>query len=302
MEALLTTTAQCAATIIAIIGGFIVTKLISHSAESKEIEIRLCDITEEKGYRIKKVEEIRNTLIEDEALDLITDVISDFIDENISLEDAYNKERYDFTREEIQPFWDKANKAVKGLKNAINEQKSQLNDDNIPVDYAKTLTQFEYSVCNRSIQEVSYRAEVERINKSRTNRPFDYLSVDIPPMKPMHISSIWSVKQIEGEKRTHENHINLLELQEKQLLIRKASIKISHNLLTGLFVFLYFAVVSIVFPMTILAVLPIGNENTVLVLKIIIILLFVSGFTAIIIYLVSFMRVKKVKARQQNEI
>lgn len=292
MDTLFATTAQCAATIIAIIGGFIVTKLISLSTEQKEIEIRLRDIIKEMDYRKQKIADLTTALIEDEALDLITESIELFAKDEIELNEAYDRRRYDFSIDEIRPFWDKAHTLIFEKLTEILETENEFDENGVPKTWAKTLSDFEYSVCKRVMDEIKYQTKLRESNKPQSG----FMGFPgIPPMRPLYTTPIFAARDIKAEKSVHESSFSLLSLQENQLNTRKASIETPKNTIMGLLVFIYYACVSVFFPLIILAFLPISSDGVLTALIILDLTLFFSGLVATITYLISFMKKRKDK-------
>lgn len=83
--------AGCSATIIAIIGGFIASKLISISADRDKILDKIKEIEDELGMKTRQYNEAMEELNADDAFDFVRDNISMLI-ENKSIDFVYKPE------------------------------------------------------------------------------------------------------------------------------------------------------------------------------------------------------------------
>ena len=72
--------AGCSATIIAIIGGFIASKLISISADRDNILDKIKEINDELNMKTKQHDDIIEKLDDDDALDFVRDNVSMLVD------------------------------------------------------------------------------------------------------------------------------------------------------------------------------------------------------------------------------
>lgn len=278
MDTLFASIAQCAATVIAIIGGFIVTKLISFNAEKSEIIIRLDDIAKEKQFRSDRIAELENELKEDDALDLIHEGIEELMADEDG-QQTYNERQYNYTWDEFRPYWEKARATVINLRNEYEAKKDDKYDMNgIPLPFAKALSSFEYEVCQMIMDKL----------KSHDSPLYSAINAN-------RFSPVARLNEVRKTKMAHSDSLRLLELQEKQLTTRKASLEISKSTIAGLGIFGGFALTSIVFPIIILAIAHKLNEKTLTILAWINIPLFIIGLGLTIAYLVILMKSKKRK-------
>lgn len=82
LTSILTTIAACSASFVAILGGFIASRLISLNAERDEIQTRLSEINEEIVFYEKERNTSQSAIDEDDALDFIIDNIVGIIEKN----------------------------------------------------------------------------------------------------------------------------------------------------------------------------------------------------------------------------
>lgn len=83
--------AGCSATIIAIIGGFIASKLISISADRDNVLDKIKEINDEFNMKTKQHDDIIEKLDDDDALDFVRDNVSMLVDHR-SIDIVYKPE------------------------------------------------------------------------------------------------------------------------------------------------------------------------------------------------------------------
>ena len=81
--------AGCSATIIAIIGGLIASKLISISADRDNILDKIKEINDELNMKTKQHDDIIEKLDDDDALDFVRDNVSMLVDHRSRIVDFY---------------------------------------------------------------------------------------------------------------------------------------------------------------------------------------------------------------------
>ena len=110
LTSVLTTIAACSASIVAIVGGFIASKLIAINAERDEVNTRISELDEEIEFFTEERDMLQEQLDEDDALDFISENITYIVNRN-SLDEAYKKEeRPRLEKEVLQPYWSRAEK------------------------------------------------------------------------------------------------------------------------------------------------------------------------------------------------
>ena len=108
LTAVLTTIAAASASIVAILGGFIASKLIAISSERSAVLDHLKQINKELEFHVSERDKIQAENDEDDALDFIRDAIDDLYADN-SLENVYlNVDHPGISMESLKPYWDRA--------------------------------------------------------------------------------------------------------------------------------------------------------------------------------------------------
>lgn len=93
LTSVLTTIAACSASIVAILGGLIASKLLALNAEREESETRLSEIDEEISFYKEERDKIQATLDEDDALDFIRNNIENLIQRK-DIDSIYQEENW----------------------------------------------------------------------------------------------------------------------------------------------------------------------------------------------------------------
>ena len=135
LTAFLTTVAASSASIVAILGGFIASKLITISGERDALLDKLNSIEEELRY---KSAELDNRRRENDTCDAIS-FIRDHV-EAVSRQDRIDvvydtAENNGISKERIEPYWNKALSICRDLIE-ISPKSSNLNSDGLPKEIA----------------------------------------------------------------------------------------------------------------------------------------------------------------------
>ncbi|WP_310604791.1 hypothetical protein [Anaerosporobacter sp.] len=278
--------AGCSATIIAIIGGFIASKLISISADRDNILDRIKEINDELSMKTKQHEDIVQRLNDDDALDFIRDNIELLVD-NRPLEVVYKPEEKPsldyFTAEQ---YWKRALALCREIADLETNQMEDTNSDKVPVYLAKKYTDdFDYGVCKKVFRELNKRA------RQRNRNTFDFSNalIDVGDIVPPTINNWYHQKSDEAEKL--ETRIDELKFEKIQYEEKKKQVKKPRGMKSGLFLFIAFSILGVFFPL--ICVLVNGTLNS---LCVAIVSLCLFGICVLItfIYMALLLRWKKV--------
>ena len=275
--------AGCSATIVAIIGGFIASKLITISSERDNINESLIEINNKLDLKYRQSESLKKDLNDDDALDYIRDNVEELI-AGKCFEDVFNPSEQ--ARLEIivlKTYWDKARNMFKELWEEYDPQ--NLNSDNIPNNVAiKYNSGFEYDLCKILSNEIKYRC--------RQPKPFSIDDIVVPNRYALQASAAWYTKT-QDELEELILQIQELELEKKQYEKRKNAVRKPKGMKSGLVIFAIFSLSGIFLPLlcalfdTIYIfyfsewILPLINLG-----------LFVLGLVTIFIYMVLLLRWK----------
>ena len=115
LTSILTTIAACSASIVAIIGGFIASKLIAINAERDEVDTRISELDEEIAFYTIERNTLQGVLDEDDALEFIEDNIESIIKRR-TLDETYKEvERPCLEKENFASILGKGRKSISTL-------------------------------------------------------------------------------------------------------------------------------------------------------------------------------------------
>lgn len=297
LTAFLTTVVASSASIVAILGGFIASKLITISGEREAVLEKLNSIEEELRFKTTERESRQKENDISDALSFIRDNIEAVNNQNI-IDLVYDTaNNHSITKERLKPYWERALSISKELCE-MGSDGMQFNSDGLPKDLARKYSNdaFSYNVLfalMRFSEKIAREEERRRREELRKNSPLASLvplSFDesvfrnnIEYIEPL--TSTYSYSQNEQEIVKLTSDILFLEFQKGQLEKQRKILSQPKGMKTGLIIFAIFAIICIIIP---LAMSPWNTESlcTFWLVKSIILILFVVGLVAIFAYLV----------------
>lgn len=312
LTAFLTTVAASSSSIVAILGGFIASKLITISGERDALLEKLNSIDEELHY---KRAELDNRQKENDTSDAIS-----FINDHV--EAVYRQDRIDLvydpaenngiSKERITPYWNRAVSICRDLQETY-PKSGNLNSDGLPRELAGKYSNdaFAYDVLlilTRFVERVARKEERRRREEAKKRDPFasnlssiidtEYFD-SIEPLSVEPVSSSLNYSHNEQEIARLTSDIGFLEFQRGQLEEQRTVLAQPKGMKAGLIIFALFSITCIITP---LAMSPIYTESlrTFWIFKTIILALFISGLGAIFGYLIFLLHWKS-NTHQQNE-
>lgn len=242
---MLTTIASCSATIVAILGGFISSKLISINTEKNEIMSRISEITEELKHLEAIYEADLYSSKKQDALHFIRANIEFLVEEKPlnELKMIKAEERPIIAYDEMLPFW---NRALNQLEN-FTHYEDTYNSKGVPTSYAELEDDFEYETF---LILSKYFEKMERASKRSQNKfglPFNYdYMVD-----SIDIDSIVVGNTIfhENNLRDNKNRIDYLNMELNQKRTREAALQYPKGISAGIVIFGLFTVLGILLPL-----------------------------------------------------
>ena len=287
LTAVLTTIAASSASIVAILGGFIASKLIAISSERSAALDRLKQINEELGFHVSERDKIQAENDEDDALDFIRDAIDDLYAGN-SLENVYsNVDHPRISIERLKPYWDRA----ATLKEQFGEQVEKcdaLSEDYIPQSLLLTVKEddFGYEVLLALGKKLKKRIRAAERARERTSNPLGIVVPDISDLDIATVSGSGYVYRKNCDAIQEQNSaIALLELQKKQCDEQISALKKPRGMKSGLVIFALFTIFCIIAP---LIASPFATESYQMfaITKVVFLGLFGIGLISIFGYLV----------------
>ena len=282
LTSLFTTVAAASASIVAILGGFIASKLISIGTDRERILSKKVDLEKQLQYKQNEFDELNNKENEALALGFIRSNIMKLIHEN-TIEQAYETDiKQSISKEDITPFWGKALTLKKELDVVFYQRYGKEinnNIDEIPVELAQKYSNsyFEYSVLELICKKLSPKNKHQGFGM-------------MPALDPLFIQPITGLSILEQKRKEElEPDIKWLRYQITQADEEIESLKKPKGMKAGLVIFALFSAFCIVLP---LLLSPFTTESVLIawLLKLWILHWFVAGLIAIFIYLVSLLR------------
>ena len=294
LTVVLTTIAAASASIVAILGGFIASKLIAISSERSAALDRLKQINEELEFHISERDKIQAENDEDDALDFIRDAIDDLYADN-SLENVYSSvDHPSISVERLKPYWDRA----VTLKEQFGEQVKKhnaLNEDYIPQSLLLTVKEddFGYEVLLALGKKLKKRIRAAERARERASNPLGIVVPDISDLDMATVSGSGyayhkNCDAIQGQNSA----IALLKLQKKQCDEQILALKKPRGMKLGLVVFALFTICCIIAP---LIASPFATESyqIFVITKAVFLGLFGIGLISIFSYLVYLLKWNK---------
>jgi len=284
---LLMTIAGCSSTIIAIVGGFIASKLISINTEYRENLMKLNEVQEELSFKKSRIDELNNLLNKDDALRLIYENLEAFVF-GTDFKDVYEKEKdvgLDF--QSLELLWNESFENWEKLKKVLHELQTEeidMNTDGIPKCFKEELDEFNYDICKKALSfydNYLIRNQKEGISNWRqlVYRP------------PIAFKERWYYSS-SNEIDDLNNSIKWLIFQEDQFNKKITAIVNPKGMKHGLFVFVLFSICSIIVPLTLI---PFSTNDIQLYTRVRygVIIGFIFGLSSVFIYFAALLNSKE---------
>jgi len=245
LEILITTIITSTAALVAIIGGFLVSRVITLSSEQNGIQRRIKEIDNEISTREEVLSEIETYLLNQDALNFIEDNARDIVEKQKSIEEIIKTDEYTERKlEELKPF-------VKDFEEAFKELLGISQKISLPESFSDFWIEKESSIAKPSkkeIYKIAYDLLVELIEEVKPSDP-----LAVPSYKPSSMRNVNKYYNDQWkEKERLEYELKLLKNQKEE------QIKISLNygnpkgVWGGMFVLIYSCIVGIIYPVTLL--------------------------------------------------
>ena len=275
LTALLTTISAVAASIVAILGGFIASKLISLNSERETVNESIDTLNKDLAFLTSENSKLLQELNEDDAESFILDNIESLLNFD-SIENCYSEsEQNALTLKQLFPYWTKALNLMEELIPLL-QSVPELNSDEIPIALAKKYKDdsFSYAIIEKAVQKI------ERLNRKK-NSINPILQFDIPDVPTI---KYWRTKY---EETINSNNIKIsnLEYDLDKLSQKKKSLRSPKGMKLGLCIFAMFSLLCIIL---LLCFTPFKTDvyNIYIALKCVFIIVFAIGIISIFIYLI----------------
>lgn len=281
LTSFLTAVASSAACIVAILGGFIASKLISIDGERDSILSRLKDIEEELAYRGKIKDTAQRENDEDDALDFIEKHFKE-LQGGASLTEIYATiPEPDFPIEKMQPYWQRAI----AVSSAFQSKIEHFNGEKLNADYVPESLYCSYHESSLEYQICKLLGNDLHVKCSQNGYPY----IAMNTVLPLRISNGYEYRDNQQKISEQNAAISLLGMQAKNLKAQIPSLKKPKGVKAGLVIFALFSMGCIIVP---LALSPFTTDNLLCynLTKWIVLIVFFFGLSSIFAYLIYLLR------------
>lgn len=236
--------AGCSATIIAIVGGFIASKLISISSDRDNILDKIKEIDDEINIKTKQRDDVIEKLDDNDAIEFVRNNVSMLVDRR-SIDIVYKpEEKPELDYFKMGKYWKRALKICDEISSLDEEQFCDVNSDKVPVVLAqKYKNEFDYEVCKKVL------FEIERRIKRNAGAPYySWALIGAGDVVVPQTAGFWyHEKRKEAEKIKFE--IQELQYEKIQYEEKKKKIRKPKGMKSGLIIFITFSLLGVFFPL-----------------------------------------------------
>jgi len=281
----LSTVAQSSAAIIAIIGGFIVTKLIQLSSSQNGLKNRLNEVANLIALKEKEITGLKKTIFELDTESFIEEYIDRIIESEgkLTLKEIIQDDKTRLTEEELKPRFNEINTAV---QDAFSLFDLAFAEEMGVVDFKDTLKKNELSL-SKEIENVY--SKIYKYIENRYNKHFGGISALIPHITAPHIFQIETQRydnlNADLNKILQENLI--LKSEKENLITQLKSIGKPRGLILGLWVFGIFTFFGVWLPILVLY-LGFSDYNFFIMIS------FIVCLVAILLYFISYIMILQI--------
>ncbi|AUD14934.1 MULTISPECIES: hypothetical protein [unclassified Planococcus (in: firmicutes)] len=293
LNLLIATVITATAALIAIIGGFLISRVITLSSEQSGIRRRLREIMLDIKTKEQLLDEVEENLLEEDREDFINEYYSELIFDKVPLEviiDNLEGSYRERSMNDLEPVINEIIQINKDLKTMFEGSGIKYSTE-LPKDFGDFANiRSEDLEGRRSWYELLYDEYQYRLPKKPKTDPFGFSSIydiDVPPSLFSNSMSTQAAAQAYQQKSrdrdTYRNELSSLKQQgseQKKILEDYGK---PHGMWGGLMVLIYASIVGIAYPVTLLPY-PLQTYNDEAT-RILILLLFLSQLLALFIYL-----------------
>ncbi|SIT00446.1 hypothetical protein [Salimicrobium salexigens] len=253
LNVLISSIITATAALVAIIGGFLVSRVISLSSERSTIERRLREINNNISVKEEMYDRTNITLLEEDADDFITEHHKDLVFTDKSIEQLINESDYNgFTNEELDPFIKQFNSIKNEVRTIIQKHESDVIPANIN-DIINGKADLIYPD-KKSWYELVYDAIYKNLEKERPANKWGAFptlpSFDLPSFKSA--GEIQRYNNMVKERDELDDDLRALRVQEKEQQKILNDYGTPRGMWGGLGVLVYACIVGIAYPSTFL--------------------------------------------------
>lgn len=280
LNGLISTITTSTAALVAIIGGFLVSRVISLSSEQTGIKRRIREIDNDLLAKQELLRSVENYLLEDDAKDFLKENIEKILQkESLSL--IVNEDKYNYrSEEEMKPYFDEMKIIIEELYSLF-DHLDELDEefDDFYIKNKQHLKDLE----KRDFYQIAYEGMMDWINsQSQTHTPLGLASFNIRSVSNLPTAN-FEYKDKKKERGRLIDDIRVLELQKEEQKKILGDYGKPRWVWGGLAVLIYACIVGIIYP-SILLPYPANTYNDSLT-KVFLLILFFSQLVGLFVYL-----------------
>ncbi|MGP9038101.1 hypothetical protein ACT1WM_16475 [Bacillus stercoris] len=282
LNGLISTITTSTAALVAIIGGFLVSRVISLSSEQTGIKRRIREIDNDLLAKKELLQNVEDYLLEDDAIDFLEDNIIKILQREtlseIINQDTNNKR----SEEELKPYFNEMQNIIKELWTLIN--KLEIFDDDFD-DFYKENNHNLKDKEKRDLYEIAYEGMMDLLRDSQpqSSDPFAIgLNLSsLSSFKPRSVNLEYNDKKKERDRLYDDIRVLELQIEEQRKILNDYGKP--RGVWGGFAVLVYACIVGIIYP-SVLLPYPTDTYNDNLT-KYWILFLFFSQLVALFVYL-----------------
>jgi prefoldin subunit 5 len=300
---LLSTIVQSAAAFVAIIAGFIISRLLALSSDKSGLEARIRDLEVQLTVNEQNITPLQKRLLEWDARNFLEhpDVFKKIIESEgkISLTDVMNgTTAHKRSIDELQPYWDAEIEETKKAFQLIREHISEIYEG--IQDLETLLKKFEPNLSHHSLSICYGVYAFLRKEYYKKRNPFDAILGSVVESLPtsasltgilpdvnLRLAEINNYRALQEEIEKFERERNALETLSVELKNQLKRLSLPKGINQGIAVLVWFALTGIVLPVVFL---PIPPEQFTPIHKWIISGFFLSDLVAFFVYFIWLIR------------
>jgi hypothetical protein len=245
LDSLISTVAASTAAIVAIVGGLIISRLLSLSSEKNGVVRRLRELVADVGTLQQQSDEISEFLLRDDAEDFIKDHAKDLVLDGTPFEELVDVHNYPYrTVEELRPFIQMFEEVKEDFYKIV-----ERDDFDLPEEFDYFFKNEKLAFPERRFYYKTIFREFDKELLRRTKGP--YGSVKYMPMISTATVPSYSIQYYRQQKTERDRLDGEIALLKKQIEVQRATLQAygkPDGVWSGLFVIMYSCLVSVVWP------------------------------------------------------
>ncbi|MCY8973997.1 hypothetical protein [Bacillus atrophaeus] len=282
LNGLISTITTSTAALVAIIGGFLVSRVISLSSEQTGIKRRIREIDNDLLAKKELLQNVEDYLLEDDAIDFLEDNIIKILQQETLSEIINQDTNNNRSEEELKPYFNEMQNIIKELYTLINKFEKFGDDFD---DFYKENNHNLKDIEKRDLYEIAYEGMMDLIRDSQpqSSDPFAIgLNLSsLSSFRPRSVNLEYRDKSKERDRLDDDTRVLELQIEEQRKILNDYGKP--HGVWGGFAVLVYACIVGIIYPSMLLPY-PTETYNDNLT-KYWLLFLFFSQLVALFVYL-----------------